>query len=98
MSVQTTNSTPDAAGVTASLENSTDTTPATVTAATYTENPTPAAAFEAGGGFVDLKVSGADPGDRLTSIRWGGRQAVYRPENLADLTLSEPVTLPQLKD
>ena len=67
VSVQTTNSTPDAAGVTASLENSTGSTPATVTAAIYTENPTPAAAFEAGGGFVDLKVSGADPGDRLSS-------------------------------
>ncbi|HRZ58590.1 MAG TPA: hypothetical protein P5525_24385 [Candidatus Paceibacterota bacterium] len=31
-------------------------------------------------------------------IRWGGRQAVYRPEDLADLTLTEPVTLPQLKE
>lgn len=31
-------------------------------------------------------------------IRWGGRQAVYRPEDLADLALTEPVTLPQLKE
>lgn len=67
VSVQTPPAAPDSAGVTASLENSTGTTPATVTAATYTENPTPAAAFEAGGGFVDLQVSGADPGDRLNS-------------------------------
>lgn len=67
VSVQTPPTAPDSAGVTAALENSTGTTPATVTAATYTENPTPAAAFEAGGGFVDLQVSGADPGDRLSS-------------------------------
>jgi hypothetical protein len=43
--------------------------------------------------------TGKDPG--LTPeaiIRWGGRRAVYRPEDLADLTLSEPVTLPQLKE
>jgi hypothetical protein len=31
-------------------------------------------------------------------IRWGGRQAVYRPDDRADLTLMEPVTLPQLKE
>ena len=75
VAVETLPSAPDSAGVTASLENSTGTTPATVTAATYTENPTPAAAFEAGGGFVDLQVSGADPGDRLST-------AFYYPQTV----------------
>jgi len=43
--------------------------------------------------------TGQDPGlSPEAIIRWGGRQAVYRPEDLADLTLSEPVTLPQLKE
>ena len=56
-SVQATPTAPDSAGVTASLENSSGATPATVTVATYTENPTPAPAFEAGGGFVELTVA-----------------------------------------
>ncbi|HZQ46350.1 MAG TPA: nucleotidyl transferase AbiEii/AbiGii toxin family protein [Verrucomicrobiae bacterium] len=43
--------------------------------------------------------TGKDPGlSPEAIIRWAGRQAVYRPEDLADLTLSEPVTLPQLKE
>jgi len=43
--------------------------------------------------------TGKDPGlSPEAIIRWGGRQAVYRPEDLADLTLSEEVTLPQLKE
>ena len=43
--------------------------------------------------------TGKDPGlSPEAIIRWGGRQAVYRPEDLVDLTLSEPVTLPQLKE
>jgi hypothetical protein len=43
--------------------------------------------------------TGKDPGlSPEAIIRWGGRHAVYRPEDLADLTLSEPVTLPQLKE
>ena len=51
----------------------------------------------------DSYVAGAtapkDPGFSPEAIiRWGGRQAVYRPEDLADLPLSEPVTLPQLKE
>jgi hypothetical protein len=42
--------------------------------------------------------TGKDPGlSPEAIIRWGGRQAVYRLEDLADLTLSETVTLPQLK-
>ena len=43
--------------------------------------------------------TGKDPGlSPEAIIRWGGRQAVYRPEDLADLKLREPVTLPQLKE
>ena len=43
--------------------------------------------------------TGKDPGlSPEAIIRWGGRQAVYRPEDLADLTLAEPVTLPRLKE
>jgi uncharacterized delta-60 repeat protein len=75
VAVQTLPSAPESAGVTASLENSSGTTPASVTAATYTENPTPAPAFEAGGGFVDLKISGADLGDRLST-------AFYYPQTV----------------
>lgn len=43
--------------------------------------------------------TGKDPGlSPEAIIRWGGRQAVYRPEDLVDLSLAEPVTLPQLKE
>jgi hypothetical protein len=43
--------------------------------------------------------TGKDPGlSPEAIIRWGSRQALYRPEDLADLTLVEPVTLPQLKE
>lgn len=43
--------------------------------------------------------TGKDPGlSPEAIIRRGGRQAVYRPEDLADLILSGPVTLPQLKE
>lgn len=52
-----------AAGVKASFSNGGDPAPATLTAATYTGNPMPAPVFDAGGGFVDVRVAGADPGD-----------------------------------
>ena len=43
--------------------------------------------------------TGKDPGlSPEAIIHWGTRQAVYRPEDLVDLTLAEPVTLPQLKE
>jgi hypothetical protein len=43
--------------------------------------------------------TGKDPGlSPEAIIRWGSRQAVYRPEDLSDLMLAEPVTLPQLKE
>lgn len=42
--------------------------------------------------------SGKDPGMTPESIiKWGSRNAVYRPEELADLALTEPTTLPALK-
>jgi hypothetical protein len=38
--------------------------------------------------------TGKDPGlSPEAIIRWSSRQAVYRPEDLADLTLSVPITL-----
>ncbi len=43
--------------------------------------------------------TGKDPGlSPEAIIRWGGRHAVYRPEDLGDLALAEPVTLPLLKE
>ncbi len=43
--------------------------------------------------------TGKDPGlSPEAIIRWAGRQAVYRPEELAALTLSEPASLIQLKE
>jgi hypothetical protein len=42
------------------------TTPATLTVARYAGNPTPGTIF-AGGGFVDLRVTGAHPGDALAA-------------------------------
>jgi hypothetical protein len=43
--------------------------------------------------------TGKDPGLSPEAIlRWSNRQAVYRPEDLADLTLVAPVTLPELKE
>lgn len=42
--------------------------------------------------------TGKDPGlSPEAIIRWCGRQAVYRPEDLAELTLTRPETLPDLK-
>ena len=61
VSAKTTPSTPGSAGVAASLENTAGTGPATVTVATYTANPTPSSAFDAGPAYVDLKVSGTIP-------------------------------------
>jgi len=43
--------------------------------------------------------AGKDPGMTPESIiQWGSRNAIYRPEELADLSLSRPITLPELKD
>ena len=43
--------------------------------------------------------TGKDPGLTPEAIlRWGGRHTVYRPEDLADLMLAEPISLQQLKE
>ena len=43
--------------------------------------------------------TGKDPGlSPEAIIRWGGRQAIYRPDDLEDLKLERPITLPQLKE
>ena len=52
-----------AAGVEVSFSNEGDPAPVTLTAATYTGNPTAAPVFDAGGGFVDVRVANADPSD-----------------------------------
>lgn len=50
-------------------------------------------------GALAWAATGKDPGlSPEAVIRWGGRQAVYRPGDLADLTLSGPVTLQELKE
>jgi hypothetical protein len=51
------------AGVVAAVDNAGDPAPVTVTAARYNGNPTSVSLFEAGGGFVDLRVTGADAND-----------------------------------
>jgi len=52
-----------AAGVAAGVNNLGDPTDVTVTVAAYSDNPTSATAFDAGGGFVDLRIVGADEND-----------------------------------
>jgi hypothetical protein len=60
-------------GIEATLLNSGDTTPVTVSAASYSSNPSPSTAFdvagnsELAGNFLDLQVTGADPQDQLAS-------------------------------
>jgi hypothetical protein len=61
--VSTTPATAGAAGVAAEIEN-TDGGPIEVTAVTYASNPTEVPVFEVAGGFVDLRVVGADASDR----------------------------------
>jgi hypothetical protein len=49
--------------------------------------------------YVAGATAPRDPDPSPEAItRWGGRHAVHQPEDLADLTLSEPVTLPKLKE
>ena len=58
----------DSAGVSAALVNGTGTEPATVLVATYVDNPTPTPAFDAGGGYVDLQVTGVSADAQLTAF------------------------------
>jgi hypothetical protein len=62
-------STSSGAGVTAVLENSGSTTapPATISVANYTANASSVSYFNAGGGYVDVQVTGADTSDKATS-------------------------------
>jgi hypothetical protein len=55
-----------AAGVTSTLQNN-GTAPAAVTVANYTANPTGVTYFNAGGGFVDVQVTGATAADTATA-------------------------------
>ncbi|PWU17125.1 MAG: hypothetical protein C5B50_11870 [Verrucomicrobia bacterium] len=50
-------------------------------------------------GALAWAASGKDPGMTPEAIiQWGRRNAIYRPEELEDLQLSIPITLPELKD
>jgi len=57
---------------------------ATVTAATYTGNPTNTGIFDVGGGFVDVQVLGADASDLLIS-------SFYYPDTIAGQTEADLV-------
>lgn len=57
----------DSAGISATLVNGTGSEPATVLVATYVDNPTPTSTFDAGGGYVDLQVTGASADAQLTA-------------------------------
>jgi hypothetical protein len=61
--VSTTPDTAGTAGVAAEIEN-TDGGPIEVTAVTYASNPTGVPVFDVAGGYVDLKIMGADTADR----------------------------------
>jgi uncharacterized repeat protein (TIGR03803 family) len=67
VSVQLLPTSTTSAGLAASIENLEGSEPVSVTVATYTENPTGNSVFDTGAGYVDVQVSGADPGDRLTA-------------------------------
>jgi hypothetical protein len=73
---------PGQAAVSATLNNAD--TPGTVTAsvATYTSNPTGVGVIDLGGGFVDLKIVGADAGDSVTAN-------FYYPSSISD-PIAEP--------
>jgi hypothetical protein len=68
---------PAQVAVTATVNNVGDTGPISATAATYTSNPTGGNVINVGGGYVDLKVAGADANDSATT-KWGsGRSSGY---------------------
>jgi hypothetical protein len=75
VSVEVLPASPNSVGLSATFDNVVGTQPASVTVATYTQNPTPTEAFDSGGGYIDLQVSGADPSDQLTA-------AFYYPSGL----------------
>lgn len=79
------------AGITATLANSGELSPVTVSTAIYNSNPSPSTAFEidsatgVAGEFLDLQVTGADEADTMTAY-------FYYPTNAA-----ESETSPTLK-
>jgi hypothetical protein len=54
-------------GISATLTNSSGTGAATVTLASYQNDPSPGLAFDVAGNFLDLQVAGADAGDSMTA-------------------------------
>jgi hypothetical protein len=54
-------------GISATLTNSSGTGAATVAVASYQSDPSPGLAFGVAGNFLDLQVTGADPGDSMTA-------------------------------
>ncbi len=64
------------AGVSATFNNTDESSTVTVTAATYSTNPNAGTLFDTGGGFVDLQVVGAHPTDSLAA-------SFYYPWNIS---------------
>jgi hypothetical protein len=73
VSTAPTNTGGTASGISATVLNSGDETPVTLSAASYSSNPSPSTAFdvagnsELAGNFLDLQVTGADPEDQLAA-------------------------------
>lgn len=75
------------AGLSASLTNNgVNTSPTTVTAATYTKDPNSTGVLDVGGGYVDLKVDRADPSDVLNA-------SFYYPDTVTGTTETELLLL-----
>lgn len=75
------------AGASATLTNNTaGSGPATVTVATYFSNPVPSPIIDVGGGFVDLRVTGADPSDVVAA-------SFYYPSSITDDTEADLILL-----
>jgi hypothetical protein len=66
-SVSTAPTTAGATGVAAQVQNRPGGAPIEVTAVSYASNPTGFPIFDVGGGFVDLKITGADESDSATA-------------------------------
>jgi uncharacterized repeat protein (TIGR03803 family) len=58
---------PGEAAIAASVNNTGEANPITVSAATFVDNPTTSPLIDVGGGYVDLKVVGADEQDSATA-------------------------------
>jgi hypothetical protein len=67
VTVSTAPSIADQSGVTVSASNYGLVQPVVVTAANYSTNPTSGTIFDAGGGYLDVQVTGADTNDVVQS-------------------------------